>query len=565
MIRSLSRFALHITLMGILAACGGGGTGSSSGGNNGGNGGNNPPVVTLSSIAVATTSGSSASVAAGLSLQFKATGTYSDGTTKDLSSTATWNSGDTAKALVTSAGLVTGVAAGSTTITAASAGVSGNVALTVAPPNLVSVVLSPNKPTVAAHKVLQFSAIATYTDNTTTDVTSSVTFSSSNPAVASVGNPDTSKVTANTLGTASINGMMTGANIDSVAITVTAQVFAYATNYDSNSVSQYKIDSDGSLSPLSTPTVETDQHPFSISVEPSGEYVYVSNWGSSTVSQFRIGDDGMLSKIGSGSVPTGVGPNAVTIDPANKHAYVANLGENTISQYNIGLDGQLSQMATAKVGAGSNPGIVVISPDGKFAYAGNFGANSNIPASGPSTISQYSVNPDGSLKAMSGASATAASGSGPISIAIDSTVQHLYVANLGDNNIGQYNINSDGTLLAMTTATVPSGPQPVGVAIDPTGKYVYVANQGDGTLSQYTVSPTDGSLTAMTPATVSAGGAGTSSVTIDPTGQYVYATNRTDTTIAQFKIDTGNGGKLVALTSPTVSAGTHPAAIATGY
>ena len=144
-----------------------------------------------------------------------------------------------------------------------------------------------------------------------------------------------------------------------------------------------------------------------------------SNWSSTSVSQFRIGADGTLSKIGTGSVATGSNPNAVTIDPFDRYAYVANLGENTISQYKIGIDGQLTPMAYAE-GAMLVPILqtVVIDPTDHFAYAGNFGANAHDPPAGPSTISLYTVSQtDGSLTAMTGAAATAPTGSGPSAIA----------------------------------------------------------------------------------------------------------------------------------------------------
>ena len=163
MIRFLSRLALQITLMGLVAACGGGsGSGSSGGGGGGGGGGTNPPTVTLSSITVTP---ASASVVAGLTLQFTATGNYSDSTTKDLTSTVTWTSGDQSKAIVSAtSGLATGKAAGTATITAtytnATAGtVAGNNTLTVAPPNLVSVVLSPKTATLGVNKNAQLHAI----------------------------------------------------------------------------------------------------------------------------------------------------------------------------------------------------------------------------------------------------------------------------------------------------------------------------------------------------------------------------------------------------------------------
>lgn len=85
-----------------------------------------PP--TLSSIAVTP---NPASFTAGSAEQFTATGTYSDGSTKNLTSTVTWTSSNTSAATINASGLATGVAAGSSTITAATGGVSGQASATV--------------------------------------------------------------------------------------------------------------------------------------------------------------------------------------------------------------------------------------------------------------------------------------------------------------------------------------------------------------------------------------------------------------------------------------------------
>ncbi|NQU10659.1 Ig-like domain-containing protein, partial [bacterium] len=74
-------------------------------------------TVTLESIAVTP---ATASVAAGLTQQFVATGTYTDASTAILTATATWTSSAGSMATVSSSGLGTGVAVGSATITATS-------------------------------------------------------------------------------------------------------------------------------------------------------------------------------------------------------------------------------------------------------------------------------------------------------------------------------------------------------------------------------------------------------------------------------------------------------------
>jgi hypothetical protein len=74
-----------------------------------------------------------ASIAAGHTQQFTATGTYSDLSTVDLTNSVTWSSSVTATATISSTGLATGVATGATTITATSGLIAGAAALTVTP------------------------------------------------------------------------------------------------------------------------------------------------------------------------------------------------------------------------------------------------------------------------------------------------------------------------------------------------------------------------------------------------------------------------------------------------
>jgi uncharacterized protein YjdB len=109
----------------VLAAlvCAGCGSSSSSSTNT-----TPPPTPSLKSISV---TAAQPSIALGGTQQFKAAGTYSDGSTKDLTGTATWSSSSTLVATVTSAGLVSGVHSGTTTIEATSGSIGGSAALSV--------------------------------------------------------------------------------------------------------------------------------------------------------------------------------------------------------------------------------------------------------------------------------------------------------------------------------------------------------------------------------------------------------------------------------------------------
>jgi hypothetical protein len=87
-------------------------------------------VQTLVSISVAP---QNPAVPVGATQQFTATGTYSDGSTANITATVAWSSSDTAIAAIGTAGLATGVAQGQTTIQAAMGSINGSSLLTVTP------------------------------------------------------------------------------------------------------------------------------------------------------------------------------------------------------------------------------------------------------------------------------------------------------------------------------------------------------------------------------------------------------------------------------------------------
>jgi hypothetical protein len=116
-----------------------------------------------------------------------ATGTYSDGTTADLTPQVTWTSGSPAVAAISPTGLATGVGVGASPITAALNGVTSPAAtLSVTPAVLTSLAVSPQSPSIGQVATKQFAATGTYSDGTTADLTPQVTWSSGTPAVATI-------------------------------------------------------------------------------------------------------------------------------------------------------------------------------------------------------------------------------------------------------------------------------------------------------------------------------------------------------------------------------------------
>src|SRR5207245_1851843 len=118
--------------------------------------------------------------------QFTATGTYTDSSAQDLTSTVTWSSSATGVATI-GAGLATSLAQGITTISASLGSLTGSTILTVTPSTLTSIAVTPaNNPSIGLGLSQQFTAIGTYTNGSTQDLTSTVNWSTSSTAVATI-------------------------------------------------------------------------------------------------------------------------------------------------------------------------------------------------------------------------------------------------------------------------------------------------------------------------------------------------------------------------------------------
>lgn len=129
----------------------------------------------------------SVSRAIGLTQQYTATGTYTDGTTPDITASVAWNSGDPSKASINASGLATAVAVGTTPVTASLGGITSNAAsLQVTAAALVSIQVTPATASRYVGQTQQFTATGTYTDGSTPDMSGSVSWNSSDTAKATI-------------------------------------------------------------------------------------------------------------------------------------------------------------------------------------------------------------------------------------------------------------------------------------------------------------------------------------------------------------------------------------------
>jgi trimeric autotransporter adhesin len=507
--------------------------------------GNMTLVVTAAELESIFLTWDSSSIAKGTTQQFVLTGTYTDGSIRDVTTRATWSSSVTTVAVISNApdsvGVATAVGIGTSTIFATFEGQRVGGFLTVTPATLMSIQIMPSNPNIALNATQQFTAMGIFTDQSTQDVTNNVTWFSSNPAVATISNAAglnglaSVSPTASAGDTSSISAVGSGLSGSTTLTVVAAVGYAYVANRADNTLSEYAIVPGGALTPIGT--IGTGNQPVSVAADAGGHHVYVANYADNNVSQYSIGAYGQLIPMSTATVAAGIGPISIAVNPNGQYVYVANFSSNTVSEYDIDAGGLLSPGISAYFNSGGHPRSVLLSANGQHVYVAN---------QADSTISQYHLGSLGELIPMS--SPTIAAGLQPYAMALDPDGQNFYVSGVANFISNEFAVGSDGAIgrntfgfggycvpasiavssnaLYYTCGMVANelimwsdsngsldmsqihsyaaGSAPAGVTFDPTKHYCYVANAGDQTVSLYSIA-VDGSLTPMSPSTVPAG------------------------------------------------------------
>jgi hypothetical protein len=282
--------ATAVALATSLASCGGGGGGGG---------------ARLLSIAVTPPN---PSIAAGTTRQFTATGTYSNASTKDLTALATWSSSDASMADVSnaagSAGLASGLAAGSPTISAKFGGITGSTSLTVSSASLSSIEVTPPNPSIALGTHVRFTATGVFSDGTTQNLTTQVVWQASDTSLATFS------------GVAGEEGLADGVGVGAPGVTATLSGVVGSTTLSVTSAVLAAIQ----VTPID-PSIAlgTDLQFTATGVFSDGttqDLTDLADWTSST---------GAVSVSSAG--------------PANGHAHAAAVGSSTITATVSGIGG----------------------------------------------------------------------------------------------------------------------------------------------------------------------------------------------------------------------------------
>ena len=141
-------------------------------------------------VASLSISSSSESIIVGGSTSLVVTATYLDSHTDHATNDVTWSTSNSSVATVSSSGLVTGIGAGTATITATwGSNASGPIQVTSSVTvslGVVSIRISPTITSMEVGQSIQLQAIGTYADGSTINLTTEATWVSSNPLALSV-------------------------------------------------------------------------------------------------------------------------------------------------------------------------------------------------------------------------------------------------------------------------------------------------------------------------------------------------------------------------------------------
>ena len=251
------------------------------------------PAVVVS-IAV---SPESSSIPRGMTQQLSAVATFSDGSQKNITDSATWSVAPAGIASASASGVITGKEAGSARVTADLASVKGRGTLIVSPAALVSIAVSPQSPSLPKGKAQQLEAVATYSDGSQNTITGSATWSVVPAGIATVSSAGL--VTGEVVGSATITASSASVHGSDPLIVTPAVLVSIAVAPANSSImlgtteqlTATGIFSDGSTQNFTDSTVWSSANSSKVAISSAGTATAVSV-GSTTISASADGVSG---------------------------------------------------------------------------------------------------------------------------------------------------------------------------------------------------------------------------------------------------------------------------------
>jgi len=526
--------------------------------------------ATLSSIAVTP---ANSSIAKGATLQFAATGTYSDGSTQDITHGVTWSSSNASVAAINSAsGIALGQVAGTANITASQGTVnSAAVPLNITNATLQSINVTPAAPSIALGTTQQFTAIGTYSDLSTANITSIVTWTSATPTTASISASGglarglvagSTQISAKlgTITSALVPLKVTSATLKSIAVTPATPSIGLSATQQFTAVGTY---SDGSTQDISGIVRWVSSNTSAASIEASSGLAKGVGAGTAQITA-TLGGAGVPVALAAGSF----NPNTDSFPDL----LVASQVTNSVSVLLGNGDGTFSNPASsASYTVGRRPTAIAV---GQIHTLTDSNLGFVVTNADDNSYSVFTGNGDGTFAQVQGSpfalpNVVANSEQGPVALTIadfnGDGIPDLAIVNKTSGTVTVLQGKGDGTFTEFAKSPITVGTSPVAVAAGSlsasSGPALVVANQadntitvllgnGDGTFGYSTQSPI---TVGTTPSAVATGSF------LEGSNGIAIANSGSDT--VSIFVDEGSGLLVSALET---AAGTNPVAMLAG-
>jgi 6-phosphogluconolactonase len=251
----------------------------------------------------------------------------------------------------------------------------------------------------------------------------------------------------------------------------------FAVNAGSNSISAFRVHSDGSLT--LTDTKSTDGIT-PVSVDVFHHVVYVVNSGSADILGYKIDTDGILTPIPGSDLPLSAAnatPGQISFSPNGRHLYVTEKMTNKITAFNVDSTG-LATFDNSFNSVGTTPFGYSFARD-HFMVVSN--ANNDMPDGGSAT-SYAGVN-SGNLNDVNGAVADNQTAS--CWVAITAFGRFAFITNTGSDDISSYYVGPGGALHLIHGSAVTTGDAPTDIVIAANNFYVYNINSMSHSIGAY--------------------------------------------------------------------------------
>jgi 6-phosphogluconolactonase (cycloisomerase 2 family) len=512
----------------ILASCSNGSSGST-----GSIGASSP---TLQSITV---SPGTASVAAGLTQQFAASGAFSDGSSKAIS-TAVWSVSDPSFAKVDSTGLVTTLKQGSVGITATSGTISNTASLTIAPPLPTTFNIVPGNVhmLIGSGTSTKLSAMMTYTDGSTSDVSAVTAWGITNSFVASI--DSVGNVTPSRTGYAAISATSGAFSANTGFTVIAAPRYLYFASEAGHLVSKAIIDPHSGLPRMAGYIPSGLDQPNSTSIrsifpcpttDPLSQFLYVESATIDSSGNIVGGElltysiapaSGTLTPI-VGSPFSAAPAGCVDFEPTGKYGYASFDVNNATLFVTFSRDVNTGILTLANtMNLGAVPTRAAIDPLGQYLYVG---ASSDLFRT--TTGFGFQIDPaTGTLTPLQGSPFKLSNLGGTFTF--HPSGNFVFMANTNGQSIDTYSVARATGVLTLTS-TIATCINPTAVRFSPDGAFAYTtcamntAHQVIPSIESFAVG-SNGALShlASTPSSYLA-----SDITVDPSGSFLYLSSIT--------------------------------------